>query len=427
MRIVLKNVGKISTADVEIKGITVIGGENNSGKSTVGKTLFSLFNLYYNHEKRIMESKERNIRRLLNRVIQDIDSLEDISIGKKQLFHKNVTPLLLNGVKDQSEIVSIINCAWSKISNDDDLLIDSNRLENNTALRRDLERVYEVSIITKNQLFNQNLSARLSAEFGMIPKNFYCTNEESSVDLIIKTDTISASLETERVIVTGEIELHTEAIYIDDASILDSILPPFGLNISGVSHKDHLAQKFFMPSKSNDDVADVLAINGIKRVIEKVDLVCPGKIDISNSEVFYQSKPGVPPVQSIGLSEGLKLFIILKSLLLNRAIEENGTLILDEPEIHVHPEWQLVLAELIVVLQKEFGLHFLITTHSPYFLEAIEVFSQKYDIAEDCRYYLAENVGDNAVIKDVTNDTEQIYQKLVKPFQELENMRKWND
>ena len=35
MKLVLKNVGKVQNAAVEINGITVIAGENDTGKSTV--------------------------------------------------------------------------------------------------------------------------------------------------------------------------------------------------------------------------------------------------------------------------------------------------------------------------------------------------------------------------------------------------------
>ena len=43
MNLELKNVGKIKYANVELNGITVLAGENNTGKSTVGKMLFVYF------------------------------------------------------------------------------------------------------------------------------------------------------------------------------------------------------------------------------------------------------------------------------------------------------------------------------------------------------------------------------------------------
>ncbi|MDQ7086087.1 MAG: hypothetical protein Q9M36_14765 [Sulfurovum sp.] len=42
MTLQLKNIGMIKEANVKIDGLTVIAGENDTGKSTVGKMLFSI-------------------------------------------------------------------------------------------------------------------------------------------------------------------------------------------------------------------------------------------------------------------------------------------------------------------------------------------------------------------------------------------------
>ena len=137
---------------------------------------------------------------------------------------------------------------------------------------------------------------------------------------------------------------------------------------------------------------------------------------------IYKNNNGID-INIKNLSMGLKTFSMMKLLLLNNEIEENGTIILDEPEIHLHPEWQLKFAELIVLLQKEFGMHILLTTHSPYFVNALEVFSEKYGVDEKCKYYVAENVENSSIIKNVTDNTREIYRKLARPIQDLENIR----
>lgn len=40
MKICLKNIGKIKEADIELDGITIIAGDNNTGKSTIGKSVY---------------------------------------------------------------------------------------------------------------------------------------------------------------------------------------------------------------------------------------------------------------------------------------------------------------------------------------------------------------------------------------------------
>lgn len=163
----------------------------------------------------------------------------------------------------------------------------------------------------------------------------------------------------------------------------------------------------------------------LKLLYAKIDSVCTGSLSFTRKEGLSYSDSNSLNINNI--SAGLKTFIIIKTLLQKGMLEEKGTIILDEPEIHLHPAWQILFAEILVLLQKEFNLHILLTTHSPYFLEAIEVYTKKYGIESKCRYYLAENKGDTAVIGDVTADSEPIYKKLARPFQDLENARHSDD
>ena len=59
MELKIRDFAKLSQADILIDGITVIAGENNTGKSTIGKILFSLFNTISGiDEKIILQRKE---------------------------------------------------------------------------------------------------------------------------------------------------------------------------------------------------------------------------------------------------------------------------------------------------------------------------------------------------------------------------------
>ena len=68
MQLKIKNIGKIKEAHIEIQGITVIAGENNTGKSTVGKVLFALCSGLYNIDTRIMEAKKEAIREFIRAI-----------------------------------------------------------------------------------------------------------------------------------------------------------------------------------------------------------------------------------------------------------------------------------------------------------------------------------------------------------------------
>jgi len=122
------------------------------------------------------------------------------------------------------------------------------------------------------------------------------------------------------------------------------------------------------------------------------------------------------------LSTGLKSFLIIKKLITDNLIVNRDILILDEPEIHLHPEWQIVYAELLVLLQKYFDLTILLTTHSPFFLRAIEVFSKKYELNQKCKYYLSKIGTDSLITFSEVENTTEIYQKMANTFSILNNI-----
>lgn len=99
-------------------------------------------------------------------------------------------------------------------------------------------------------------------------------------------------------------------------------------------------------------------------------------------------------------------------------------MVLDEPEIHLHPEWQIIYAELIVLLQKFFNLTILLTTHSPYFLRAIDVFAVKYGVRDKCKFYLSANdPKDNfAYFVDKTDKIDSLFKKMADAFAILNNI-----
>ena len=66
MKLKICNIGKVIEADIDINGITVIAGENNTGKSTVGKTLFSIFQTYFNLKNKIIQERYNSLKDLLD-------------------------------------------------------------------------------------------------------------------------------------------------------------------------------------------------------------------------------------------------------------------------------------------------------------------------------------------------------------------------
>ena len=152
----------------------------------------------------------------------------------------------------------------------------------------------------------------------------------------------------------------------------------------------------------------------------------PGEVRSRDGQYKYYSNELKNPISVESLSTGMKSFGVLKMLLEAGYLSKSEILILDEPEIHLHPEWQLKYAELIVLLAKEYQLRVLITSHSSYFIEAIELHSQKHKIDGGVRYYKTQPLENGmSEIVNVTNDLEFLYRDLVggsiETFEKLED------
>ena len=65
MELKISNVGKIDSAEIEIKGITIIAGLNGTGKSTVSRSLFAMFHSFSNMSRKINLEKMYAIEDLI--------------------------------------------------------------------------------------------------------------------------------------------------------------------------------------------------------------------------------------------------------------------------------------------------------------------------------------------------------------------------
>jgi len=74
----------------------------------------------------------------------------------------------------------------------------------------------------------------------------------------------------------------------------------------------------------------------------------------------------------------------------------NGLIVIDEPELHLHPRWQLLLMDLFMELTKQTHNQFLITTHSPVFINVNSV-------SNLIRIYREDRQSRHVPLKDLSN------------------------
>lgn len=430
MKLYLENLAKIKKADLEFNGITVIAGENNTGKSTIGKLLFSIFNTMYQVEAKIAQQKEDIIFRTIYSLLQEQSNLDKTTPFHSDDFLFDHSPSirvvsleLANEIislptKNKESLFELINNFFHEESYSS---IVSNKVISNI-----VEKVINIFNIPNEKLlqeistnsFNQTFEQQISP----------LTNEDliSNIELTIKEKKLAFQFQLNQCnYLNSEFNILHQAFYIDNPFLIDQMNQR--TNIRRMKSTDiHLLKH--LQKESTDAFTGifdtVITKERLNNIYDILNDIVEGKIISNrNNEYYLSSKSFHKPINIKNLSTGLKSFTLIKILLENGSLKEKDILILDEPEIHLHPEWQLIYAELLVLLQREFDLTIIITTHSPYFLDAIDVFSAKHNISEKIKYYLAENKEQISFFYDVTNQIDLIYKKLSDPLQKLEQLR----
>lgn len=415
MKLSIRNVGKLKEADVEINGITVIAGENNTGKSTIGKVLFSIFQSLYKLDDQIIREKRNTIKHNLELLYVHATG----SFFNNVEFKEIIDEILIEGSKYDIEILK--NKILEFISN------NSEKTKNEIP-EEPVKRIFDLLKIPKKSFVLAILNRNFSNEFNNQITNIY-TELVGNIKLKIQGKESLLSIENNIIKeIKNEHFLNTEIVYIDDPFILDDLTDELFVRnaIKNTdyntiyNHKNYL--KYKLIQKKGSLVDEIILNSKLEKFYLKLNELFEGDIILSNrGNYVYRRKNKGNELNLINLSAGLKSFAVLKMLFINNTLQENGTIILDEPEIHLHPEWQIKFAELIVLLQKEFKMHILLTTHSPYFLKAIQVYSKKYKISNKCKYYMSELDGEQAILVDKTNKTDDLFYKLAISFENLMN------
>lgn len=425
MELNIKNFARIKEASIKIDGITVIAGENNTSKSTIGKILFASFNSLKNIDEKVNSEINSSIRALLMDFIKRVTFY---SPKKNILVETIMRPFKLNGTVNK--ILNDINSNKdNNKENIEEIIIDNIKKYTNTNDKFTKENIESLA----NKIMEYNNVSRKKIALNLINKyyNDLFYNQINSrifkntnAEIEINDFGISFEFQNDRCL------KFKKNIYYNNAFLIDN---PFILDKEDYSHypsiypsiPDSYLIREIQNRYSEDYIVDkTLAEEKLEIIYKILSNAINGKIITKEKDFYLEFDNLIEPISIHNISAGLKSFTIIKMILEGGILKEKDILILDEPEIHLHPQWQVLYAEIIVLIQKLFNVYIVITTHSPYFLEAIELYTAKYKIDDKTNYYLSDiNKKENYSTINLVNDrTADIYYKMAVPIKHLEEL-----
>ena len=413
MKLLLRNFAKIKEAEIRFDGLTVIAGNNNTEKSTVGKVLFTLFHSLRNMSRSVMEERKDFVQRFLWEIYMNNKRRAAMSAEAMKKMAKSRE--VVGAVETESPSV------WYEVLMKG--IVQDLQLNLSQEEKEDLHKRIEEAWKHSDAEIAKELATRAFAQVFQGQVNSL-TKEGAEASVILQVQGEEKSIRFEKnecVEYQDNVNLMEDAIYVEDPFLMEECFK------GRLRQRTNVQIQALLEYLETNELPNAIDAIEIKKKNDDISLLfretIPGDIVHEQYRFVLRSSAQEQALNVENWSTGIKSFAILKRLLENGALHEKGVLILDEPEIHLHPQWQLYYAEILVLLQKAFNLTILLTTHSPFFMDAIEIYTHKHGIGDKTKYYLSETLDHEVGFRDVSGKIDEIYEKMANPLQILENLR----
>ena len=452
----IKNVGKLNDAVVHIDRFTVLAGPNNSGKSFVSKIVYSIFNAlradpinqYFFHLINTLDVD--SIVRLSSMSWFD-DDPDDFAYSFRRLqsfitdsqFKKN------NDVEGfLSELVeridNVLKCAEEQQDFWDIEYSTTDHGEHEERLNYFLWGKFIEKLNTvKNEIKENRSDVMLEQGRSLeLERNFIDNFQVSTVSQLGAEESEPFHVELENI---GEIKFGNgkfnsklrkdSARYLRGFSTVTYLESPIYLKLMrslellysnfNFSHRKLISgvPGYFY------DLVNTLKLEFVGDIAfpdlyEKLtsDEILGGRLTISDDGRISFQENGRRFNLSV-TATGIANLGLLALLIERKALDKKSFLFIDEPEAHLHPSWQVFMAESLFELAKQ-GVHVVIATHSIEILKWLEVQIKKCPEDES---FVALNqfpiidspLLDQSDSYDFETKLSDIKQNLAEPFTKL--------
>lgn len=426
IKISIRNLRAVKSAEIELNGITVLSGVNSSGKSTISRLLY--YAIKYANDYTSVARLQFSIS--LSSIVNVVEVLD----GELRNYFPDQLggyyPDYRNAVNDKERKDSLVKSLTTykeildKLSKDNNNFLYITRISNiikNDILKKTTDKsitdLMTDLIVTAQELFD--------AEEQMIAKREYLPYQafvEGKMHETLRNVTISeygmpffGAGKVEHVPVLSTIR---RVAYIDTPMMVGTQYTR--------PHVEYWSELYRLLQRQNTfhNNHDL-----IEKIIDKIGGEATFDVSSMKDPLRFKRNDG----ESFNLFEsatGIKSFSILQILLDNGFIDKNTLLIIDEPEAHLHPQWIVEYARMLVLIHKQLGTKFFIASHSTDFVSAIKYIATKEESLDKLSYYLSEEDAEKPFIynyRSLGQDIEPIFESFNKSFDLIDKYGTDND
>lgn len=394
MKIEFKNIGFVKSGIVDTNNLTVIFGPNNVGKTYLSYSIYAAVSLYNNTIRRIITLPKKVISEAARNGVStfNLDSFFSDSLSDKvsEELSSELPRFFNSGVKffSKSKIKVINDSLHSNVlsaeidiefSLQSDCIIRFKKLQDSYdmavfILPGDDEKKIppiatlqsEVSIFFSHVILRRLLS-------GLNQDSFIITSERTGISLFQKEidgnrNSFASSIAWDQIVA---FEKNRVAAFDD---LINDKIAPFS---EPINHNIKIVRDF-NNERSSKAFAAVNRATSLRKnkhdIIECLEGLTQGRYTAQGKSTIYtvnkrndsDEEVSVP----ISLSSASNKSLFLFDVYIRSYMKPGSFLIIDEPELNLHPRNQIKMAGLLVRLAN-YGVKVVITTHSDYIVKEI--------------------------------------------------------
>lgn len=375
MKFTFENLGYIDKGGIEPGNLTIICGDNNTGKTYISYGIYGfLYNISRNPKLKLepgiisdllsngkIKIDLNNYLNRINDIISEnstdfIEELPNVFSSSKSLFNNTKIIFELLNIN-----YSISKPFEARISFKDKTSIIFVKAENSMILDIIIENDTNEKIpdlIVNDILTNTIFKIIINDK---IKNPFVITSERTGASVFYKELDINKNILIEKI-------LKTKNVDIPDLFFTDLSRYPISIkhNIDVIrSVKEVLNRESFI-KKNNNEIFELL--------IDKFNELIAGKFILIGNDIYLEPKKLKKRKKSeplpLHLASSASRSVLLLYIYINSIAGTNDILLIDEPELNLHPSKQMLMAKLLANLVN-LGIDVLITTHSDYIIKEI--------------------------------------------------------
>jgi predicted ATPase len=380
MKIKVKNLGILKQAEFELGDLTIICGENNTGKTYTTYALFGFLHTWKTFRR--MKIDEGKVKDLMTKGITSINitdfvekiqdfvdqgcqeytqELANIFATNKEKFQESSFQVIIEE-KDIFQIKNNIQTTKFKqtyaLSNGSFVIFDKKSPESNDLIIT-LDKgglFYEMS--DDNTIFDLNFTTSSFAEkkiFSTIfPLPFIISSERTGAATFLKELNFARSKLLEQM---SRADSNSDLRGMLSNAYEDYALP-IKTNLDFLEHLSSISKYNSFIVEDHPDILDSFA-----------DII-GGKYTITENDLLYYEPKGKRLTLKMGESSSAVRSLLDLGFYLRHQAQPGDLLIIDEPELNLHPENQRRVARLLARLVN-LGIKVFITTHSDYIIKEL--------------------------------------------------------